>query len=380
MEDNPMKMSRSLLTYILFLGKRYEMNVSQLWDDYQESIQSFDIRRRNVRYIQEQSKGKKKEDKQFAMKDAKQTWKNMSERDRIPYYQLSPKIKKEKKKRVLNRYNVYCQTNMPIFRKQYPHKRPSELLSMISQKWKEETKNCDKGNLSFYREDLHEHFRPYLEQKRSIYNDTESELFSKEEERRRCQLISNYFLENQLAQFKKNKMNVQEIHHIDPFLTQQEKKELEQMISKQSEKPMEGLRKTYRLLYEQSADQLNKEEILRRMYILERNDLVRSSSEIRGSMIPFEYIDLKEEEMQQLKTRRQQYETFDFSTLYRIYRKYLDRSPHCIERDQEDCRLRMIDEIMQFGQDQLKQIQLQKIMGIYQEPKEEWGEWGKVDS
>jgi len=398
-EHSTLKMSRSLLTFLLFLGKRYELNVTQLWNDYQESVHSYEIRRRNIGFIQEQGKGKKKEERDECREKAKVQWKQMSERDRFPYYQLiSKRIKTE---RPLNAYHLFCKTQIPLLRKQFPQKRSNELFSLVSQTWKEEKKKQTQTQMEktefreppppppikpsmesvFYKEDLHEHFRIYLDQKCSIYNDLEVEKpLPVQEQKRRCQLISDYFLENQFnVSSRKTTIQVSEIKTIDPFITQQEKKELEQMIQKQSEKTIEGLRKTYRLLYEQSADHLNKDEILRRMYILERNDLVRSSSDIRGSMIPIEWIDLTEEETDSLTLRRQHYETFDFSTLYRLYRKYLDRSPQCIERDQEDGRLRMIDEIIQYGKEQWIQIHIQKKMGIFLEPKDEYGEWGKVD-
>lgn len=211
---------------------------------------------------------------------------------------------------------------------------------------------------------------------------------SEEQERIRSRWISFYFLEKHLNQSKTSLLqsspfSVEEIKAMDPFLTDCEKSNLEIFIKNQKKKTVVSLRRTFRTVYDLSADTLSKEELLRRMYILERNDIVRSQNfELRSSLISPALLEPSAEESSEMNRRYETFQNYEDHLLCRAYRNLLERSPRWEDRpgDREAVREEIVEEIMDFTQEEMKAFHTRQIMGIYQDPKPMLAEWGKSAS
>jgi len=214
----------------------------------------------------------------------------------------------------------------------------------------------------------------YYYNTKSIYlleNETD---ISREEENKRVQDIQNFFNVDLLCSKNPIKLNYSEeiIKQFDPFISFEEKKKVQGYVDKLSIDDIKRrLTKIHRWTLPKSSKLITKPFLQKYIYIFERNDRIIVSFEEKKQFLPKRLTTLDDSLCQQLDKKKGELLNSEYWHIYRLYRKHLERDPK--KKTLEE----MVDKIIIYYWKQCEIEHIQKRMGIFREPQDEFGEWGQ---
>jgi hypothetical protein len=204
----------------------------------------------------------------------------------------------------------------------------------------------------------------YYHNPNSLYLFSNETNISLEEEQKRIEDIKKYFNKDALNKTQSFHYSPEQIKEFDPYITKEEKTNIVKYIQSMSIHHIKDtLNDKYRLFIKG-----NKEKLLNVLYICERNEQIENKFLERKKWIPKRLLNV---DMEILEKKKKEYlEGNNYWFIYKLYRKYLEKDPKkkSIEK--------MIDRIISFYYNQMENEYCKQLMGIFEEPKDEYGEWG----
>jgi hypothetical protein len=159
----------------------------------------------------------------------------------------------------------------------------------------------------------------------------------------------------------KSSSDIEKIKKEDPFLTEEEKSDIEATCNYLEEKPMDALKKLYTNNYdEELSKNVNKKEIMEKIYIKERTLAIEKNWHDKIKLVPLQYLSLTKSEKKMLEEKKTFLEGLEYWSLYIHYKSAFPEESENLEISKED----MLEKIMNREKEKKEKIKIYQYMGI----------------
>lgn len=324
---------KKLLHLIVVECKISRQKLIELWDQ----TDKINIKFKYSLFVKENYKEYKENNENLSKKEImellKNQWKSMNEDEKIKYMVIE-----EKKPRKKSSYNVFFKREYKNIKELNPEYNIGDISKIISNKWKNVSES-DKKKLIENND---------IQTNNKIVVNNDNQKYEK--------------VKNTYENIEKENVSVIDNFNSN-YLTEDEKKNIEELCHNLSEKPIIQLKKLYENNYDEKLpNTINKNNILEKIFNHERKELIKNNLSDKIKLIPKDELVFNKNEKEIFNKKIDLLKKEEFWSLFMKYRNAYPNEPE--PKENEISKEDLLEKVINYEKDKILEIKAKKILGI----------------
>lgn len=326
---------KKLLHLIVVECKISRQKLIELWDQ----TDKINIKFKYSLFVKENYKEYKENNENLSKKEImeilKNQWKLMNENDKIKYM-----IIEDKKPRKKSLYNIFFKNEYKNIKNLNPEYNIGDISKIISNKWKDTSEND----------------RKKLINDNEIIMNNDNEIITNNDDQKYEKI------KNTLENIEKENLSVIDNFNSN-YLTEDERKNIEELCHNLSEKPIIQLKKLYENNYDEKLpNTINKNNILEKIFNHERKELIKNNLSDKIKLIPKDKLIFNKNEKEIFNKKIDMLKKEEFWSLFMKYRNAYPNEPE--PKENEISKEDLLEKVINHEKNKILEIKALKILEI----------------